>query len=149
MNDIIIRESSSKDIPVLLGLLYELGRPKPKKDSNVDTFRKLLEAYMTEPDKKIIVAELNDVEIVGMTSIMFLPRLNQVNLEMYIPELVVREKYRNCKIGKKLINYCIILARKKKCNRIRLESGNQRKDSHRFYLHLGFEQSALSFAKNL
>ena len=149
MNDIIIRESSSKDIPVLLGLLYELGRPKPKKDSNVDTFRKLLEAYMTEPDKKIIVAELNDVEVVGMTSIMFLPRLNQVNLEMYIPELVVREKYRNCKIGKKLINYCIILARKKKCNRIRLESGNQRKDSHRFYLHLGFEQSALSFAKNL
>ena len=149
MNDIIIRESSSKDIPVLLELLYELGRPKPKKDSNVDTFRKLLEAYMTESDKKIIVAELNDVEIVGMTSIMFLPRLNQVNLEMYIPELVVREKYRNCKIGKKLINYCITLARKKKCNRIRLESGNQRKDSHRFYLNLGFEQSALSFAKNL
>jgi len=31
----------------------------------------------------------------------------------------------------------------------RIESGNQRKDSHHFYKHLGFEQSVLSFTKNL
>ena len=38
--------------------------------------------------------------------------------------------------------------KEKKCHRIRLESGNQRKDSHKFYEHLGFEQSALSFTLN-
>jgi GNAT superfamily N-acetyltransferase len=89
------------------------------------------------------------MKIVGMVSVMFLSRLNQTTLEMYIPELIVLEKYQNQGIGKKLINFCITLAKEKKCHRIRLESGNQRKESHQFYKHLGFEQSSLSFTKNL
>ena len=89
------------------------------------------------------------MKIVGMVSIVFLSRLNQTTLEMYIPDLVVHEKYQSKGIGKKLINSCISLAKEKKCHRIRLESGNQRKESHQFYKHLGFEQSALFFAKNL
>ena len=149
MDNVIIRGSSDKDIPVILGLLYELGRPKPEKDSDVDTFRKLVQKYMTDPDKKILVAELNDVEIIGIMSIVFLSRLNRITLELYIPELIVLKKYQNQGIGKKLINSCIHLAKEKKCHRIRLESGNQRKDSHQFYTNLGFEQSGLSFTKNL
>ena len=148
MDNVIIREASDKDIPIILGLLYELGRPKPQKDSDVDSFRKLVKKYATDSDKQILVAELDDIEIIGMVSVMFLPRLNRDTLEMYIPELVVLKKYQNQGIGKKLINSCITLAKEKKCHRIRLESGNQRKDSHQFYKNLGFEQSGLSFTKN-
>jgi ribosomal protein S18 acetylase RimI-like enzyme len=149
MVNVIIREASDKDIPIILGLLYDLGRPKPQKDSDVEAFRKLVKKYVTDLDKKILVAEFDDMKIVGMVSIVFLSRLNQTTLEMYIPELVVLEKYQNQGIGKKLINSCIVLAKDKKCHRIRLESGNIRKKSHQFYKHLGFEQSALSFTKNL
>jgi GNAT superfamily N-acetyltransferase len=149
MDNETIREASDKDIPIILGLLYELGRPKPQKDSDVDTFRKLITKYLTDSDKQILVVVLDDVKIIGMVSMVFLPRLNRTTLEMYIPELVVIEKYHNQGIGKKLINSCIALAKEKKCHRIRLESGNQRKESHQFYKHLGFEQSALSFTKNL
>ena len=149
MDNVIIREASDKDIPIILGLLYDLGRPKPQKDSDVDTFRKLITKYLTDSDKQILVVVLDDVKIIGMVSMVFLPRLNRTTLEMYIPELVVLEKYHNQGIGKKLINSCIVLAKEKKCHRIRLESGNQRKESHQFYKHLGFEQSALSFTKNL
>ena len=149
MDNVTIRVASSKDIPIILELLYDLGRPKPQEDSDVDKFRKLLKKHITDLDKKILIAELNDIEIVGMVSIMFLPRLNRATLEMYIRELVVLEKYQNQGVGEKLINSCIIRANKKKCHRIRLESGNQRKESHQFYKHLGFEQSALSFTKNL
>lgn len=149
MENVIIRAASNKDIPVILGLLYELGRPMPQKDSDVEVFRKLTKRYVTDSDKKILVAELGDIEIVGMASMVFLPRLNQTTLEMYIPELVVLEKYQNKGIGKKLINECITLAKEKKCHRIRLESGNQRKESHQFYKNLGLEQSAFSFTKNL
>ena len=149
MTNIAIETASEKDIPILLGLLYELGRPKPQTDSDVDAFRNLVKKYLVDSDKKIIVAKLNDIEIVGMVSMMFLPRLNRSTLELYIPELVVLEKYQNQGIGKRLINSCIELAKEKKCHRIRLESGNQRKESHQFYKHLGFEQSALSFTKNL
>ena len=149
MDNETIREASDKDIPIILGLLYDLGRPKPQKDSDVDTFRKLITKYLTDSDKQILVVVLDDVKIIGMVSMVFLPRLNRTTLEMYIPELVVLEKYHNQGIGKKLINSCIALAKEKKCHRIRLESGNQRKESHQFYKHLGFEQSALSFTKNL
>jgi GNAT superfamily N-acetyltransferase len=149
MYNVVVRTSSEKDIPVLLGLLYDLGRPKPQKDSDVEIFRKLVTKYVKDLDKTILVAEIDDIQIVGMVSVIFLQRLNQLTLEMYIPELVVLEKYQNHGIGKKLINSCIALAKEKNCHRIRLESGNQRKESHQFYKHLGFEQSAFSFTKSL
>jgi len=144
-----IRTASSRDIPIILRLLYHLGRPKPQQDSNVDTFRMLVKKYITDFDKKILLAEINDIEIIGMVSMVFLPRLNRINFEMYVPELIVLEKYQKQGIGKKLIDSCIIIAKEKKCHRIRLESGNQRKESHQFYEHLGFDQSAVSFTKNL
>ena len=149
MDNVLVRSASGKDIPVILGLLYDLGRPKPQKDSDVEIFRKLVTKYVKDSDKTILVAEIDDMKIIGMVSVMFLPRLNQLTLEMYIPELIVLKKYQNYGIGKKLINSCITLAKEKKCHRIRLESGNQRKDSHEFYKHMGFEQSALSFTLNL
>jgi GNAT superfamily N-acetyltransferase len=149
MDNETIREASDKDIHIILGLLYDLVRSKPQKDSDIDTFKKLITKYLTDSDKQILVLVLDDVKIIGMASMVFLPRLNRTTLEMYIPELVVLEKYHNQGIGKKLINSCIVLAKEKKCHRIRLESGNQRKESHQFYKHLGFEQSALSFTKNL
>ncbi len=147
--DIVVRIASDNDLPVILGLLYDLGRPKPVKDDDVDVFRKLVKKYVTDSDKQILVAEFDNIEIVGMVSMIFLPRLNHATLEMYITELVVLEKYQKQGIGKKLINSCIILANEKKCHRIRLESGNQRKESHQFYKNLRFEESALSFTKNL
>lgn len=149
MNNITIRNASKNDIPEILGLLYELERPRPKKDADVDIFRKLVKKYLSDSDKQILIATHNDIEIVGMVSVMFLHRLNQINYEMYIPELIVTKDFQNKGIGESLINSCVNLAKEKKCHRIRLESGNQRKESHQFYANLGFEQSSLSFTKNL
>lgn len=145
---LVIRNASTSDIPIILDLLYELGRPRPQKDRDVDEFSKLVTNYLSEPNKKIILAEY-DNKIVGMVSMMLIARLNRKNLELYIPELIVGKDYQNKGIGKKLIESCIDFAKKNKCHRIRLESGNQRKDSHLFYKKLGFEQSSLSFTKNL
>ena len=69
MDNVLVREITKRDIPIILGLLYELGRPKPQKDSDVDSFRKLVKKYLADSDKKILVAEINDVEIIGMISI--------------------------------------------------------------------------------
>ena len=52
--DIVIRTATAKDISVVLGLLYDLGRPKPQKDSDVDIFRKLVKKYVTDSDKQIL-----------------------------------------------------------------------------------------------
>ena len=144
MDNVVIRNASEKDIPILLGLLYELGRPEPEKDNDIEIFERQATKYVSDSDKQILIAE-HDGNVAGMVSIILLSRLNQKNYEMYIPELIVTEDYQNQGIGKELINSCINLAKEKKCHRIRLESGNQRKESHQFYKNLGFEQSALSF----
>ena len=144
-----IREGTDTDIPVILGLLYDLGRPKPQEDSDVDLFRKRVKGYLGDPDKAILVAVIDDVKIVGMASMLFLPRLNQKGTEAYIPELVVLAGYRRMGIGEQLIDRCTRVAEKKGCHRMRLESGNQRAETHDFYKNLGFDQSALSFDKGL
>lgn len=144
-----IREGTDADIPVILGLLYDLGRPKPQEDSDVDLFRRRVKGYIHDPDKVVLVAEIDDVKIAGMISVFFLPRLNQKGLEMYIPELVVLAEYRRMGIGEQLVNKCARLAEKKGCHRMRLESGNRRAKAHDFYKNLGFSQSALSFDKSL
>jgi len=147
MDEIIIRDAMEQDISDILLLLYELGRPKSY-NSDTNTFENIVRQYIIDSDKQILVA-IYESKIVGMISMMFLSRLNRTTLEMYIPELVVLKKYQNQGIGKKLINYCIIISKDKKFHRIRLESGNIRQESHQFYKHLGFEQSALSFTLNL
>ena len=149
MENIAIRESTYDDIPSLLELLYELERPKPQNDNELTKFTKLLKNYMQEDNKKILVAQIKNSKIVGMISMIFLSRLNQNTLEMYVPELIVLQNYHSKGIGKKLINFSIALGKEKKCHRIRLESGNQRIESHKFYEHLGFENSSIFFTKNL
>ena len=149
MENITIRESTHDDIPSLLELLYELGRPKPQKDNELEKFTKLLKNYMQEDDKKILVAQIDNSKIIGMISMVFLSRLNQNTSEMYVPELIVSQNYHSQGIGKKLLNFSIKLGKEKKCHRIRLESGNQRIESHKFYKHLEFEDSSIFFTKNL
>ena len=149
MENITIREPTYDDIPSLLELLDELGRPKPQTDNELEKFTKLLKNYMQEDDKKILVAQIDNSKIIGMISMVFLSRLNQNTSEMYVPELIVSQNYHSKGIGKKLLNFSIKLGKEKKCHRIRLESGNQRIESHKFYKHLGFEDSSIFFTKNL
>ena len=149
MENITIRESTYDDIPSILELLDELGRPKPQKDNELEKFTALLKNYIQEDDKKILVAQIDNSKIIGMISMVFLSRLNQNTSEMYVPELIVSQNYHSKGIGKKLLNFSIKLGKEKKCHRIRLESGNQRIESHKFYKHLGFEDSSIFFTKNL
>lgn len=145
---VLIRDAIENDIPSILKLLYELGRPEPVDEKEIKVFKNKINDYFLDPSKSIIVAE-KDLEILGLVSVILLQRLNHAKFEMYIPELVVTREHRYYGVGKKLITYCVELARKKNCYRIRLESGNQRTESHKLYKNLGFEQSSLSFNKNL
>ncbi len=148
MGSIKIRAATKNDVLRILELLYEMQRPKPKSKSEKAKFTKLVLQYLSDEDKKILMA-VNDSKIVGLVSMVFLPRLNRTKQELYIPELVVTKKYRRLGVGKLLIESCIGIAKRKNCFRIRLESGNQRKEAHKFYKSLGFEQSSLSYNFNL
>jgi GNAT superfamily N-acetyltransferase len=141
-----IRKAITKDKNAILDLLFELGRPRPQKRQK-SSFAKLIQRYISDKDKQILIAT-SDSKIVGLVTMVFLPRLNHTTPELWIPELVVSNDYRKKGIGKKLINSCIKLAKRKKCFRIRLESGNNRKAAHRFYKKIGFVDVAATFTKS-
>jgi GNAT superfamily N-acetyltransferase len=132
----------------IVKLLTELGRPKPKTVREKKVFEKLIRTYIYDKDKRLLVA-YDGPKMVGLISMLLLKRLNQTKLEMYVPELVVLSKYQRMGIGKKLVSRCILLARKEKCFRIRLESGYPRTSSHRFYKKIGFVDYAITFKKAL
>ena len=141
-----IRNGTTKDVSEITKLLGELGRPQPKNKLERTKFQKLIHQYLSDDDKQILLAE-DDSKTVGMASMVFLPRLNQSKPELWIPDLVVSKEYRHKGIGKELIKACVRIAKTKSCFRIRLESGNKRKDTHEFYKKTGFEQYALTFRK--
>jgi len=146
-----IRQAKNQDIGDIMELLVELGRPKPRNKLEEAKFRTIIRNHIAHKDKDVLVAVVvnntNSGKIVGIASVVLLPRLNHTTPELWIPELVVHGDYRNKGVGKKLIEACISKASKNRCFRIRLESGNERKASHTFYAKFGFEQYALSFKK--
>lgn len=96
-----------------------------------------------------ILLAIIDSRIIGLVSYVLLDRLNQRSMEFWIPDLIVSEEYRDQGIGKLLIQKCESIAQKEKCYRIRLESGNDRADAHKFYDKLDFDQTAMVFEKRL
>lgn len=144
-----IRAANEDDIPILLELLDQLGRPKPRSGAQRSEFARMVSMQISDPDCGMLVAFEADASILGTASMLFLPRLNRTGPEMYIPELIVRNGHRGRGVGSALFDACVKVAMKRGCHRIRLESGNTRRDSHRFYAKKGFDQSALSFSMDL
>jgi ribosomal protein S18 acetylase RimI-like enzyme len=128
----IIRRARMKDTDRIIELVSELGRPEPKNEDEIRHFAKLIQNYISEKDKMILVAEI-DSKVVGLISLVFLSRLNRSKPEAWIPDFIVDQEYRNKGIGRDLLKKCIGIARREKCWRIRLETALSRKRAQRFY----------------
>ena len=141
-----IRPATKSDIAQILDLLYDLDRPKPKTKFEQTIFEGKIIQYIKQ--KQLFVA-IHDSKLVGLVSMMLVPKLNHTKPELYIPDLVVSSYNRRAGVGKALVHYCIMMAKKKKCFRIRLESDNKRITAHKFYDSLGFEQYAKTYRLEL
>jgi ribosomal protein S18 acetylase RimI-like enzyme len=147
-----LRRAKPTDIKNIMELMSEIDRPLPKDSYDNKRFQKLINSYIqTKPhnDSKGIILATSGQKVVGLVSYVLLERLNQRLAEFWIPELVVSKEYRRQGIGKLLINRCKVIAKRMKCYRIRLESRNDRIDSHNFYRNIGFQQIALVFELKL
>jgi len=147
-----LRHSKATDVKSIIELQAQLDRPLPKDRYETKKFQKVIKNYIQSNSIKgnrgIILATTGS-KIIGLVSFVLLERLNQLCREFWIPELVVSEEYRSHGIGKLLIQKCESIAKRKKCYRIRLESRNDRIDSHSFYKKIGFQQIALAFEKTM
>jgi ribosomal protein S18 acetylase RimI-like enzyme len=137
------------DAKSIIELQAQLDRPLPKNKHQIRKFQQLVKDYIRLKDSRGIILATSNSKVIGMVSYILIDRLNQPLSELWIPELVVTNEYRNRGIGKRLVQKCESIARRNKCYRIRLESRNDRIDSHDFYKKIGFSQMALAFEKKL
>ncbi|MGI8832582.1 MAG: GNAT family N-acetyltransferase [Nitrososphaeraceae archaeon] len=150
-----IMHAKMTDVKSIIQLQAQLDRHLPKDKHEIRKFQELVRDYIRLKDSRGIILATSNSKIVGMISYVLyfsyvlIDRLNQPLRELWIPELVVNTGYRNRGIGKRLVMKCESIARRNKCYRIRLESRNDRTDSHNFYKKIGFSQMALAFDKKL
>ena len=112
---ITIRKANREDYPVILDLIKELALFERAPEKVINTVER-----MNEEDQyfEALVAEKDDGEIAGM-ALYFFAYYTWVGKSLYLDDLIVKEKYRGNKIGTKLLEEIMDIAKKTKCKRVR------------------------------
>jgi GNAT superfamily N-acetyltransferase len=117
-------------------------------DDNRIALQVLFGRYLARQDTSPLVAEL-DGRVAGFLSLEFRERLNRVQPQAWIPELIVGEPYRGQGVGKALVGQAIDLARMRGCWSVKLESRAHRKEAHQLYRSFGLREVGLYFLLEL
>ncbi|MCP4552989.1 MAG: GNAT family N-acetyltransferase [Bacteroidetes bacterium] len=140
-----IRLARQADFDSVYNLIKQLW-PNMKSD-----YKTLNEIYLKGIDsvmQRLIVGELNN-QVIGFCSLTVNNNLWQAGNLGHVDELVIDKDYRGKGFGKKMIESITQIARDLKCKRIELDSGFHRKDAHRFYESIGYENRAYLFSRKL
>jgi GNAT superfamily N-acetyltransferase len=138
-----IRNAEISDWKEIMELLKQLDY------SNTDSFLKnKIMMLLNHPDEKLLVYE-DDKKVVAIISIHFIPQLAVVGDFARISYFSVDKEARSKGIGRELEEYCVALAKAKKCDRIEVHCHSRRVDAHRFYDRQGFVEAPKYFIKKL
>jgi GNAT superfamily N-acetyltransferase len=143
-----VRDARPDDWPRLKDLLAELGRPDVRDDPDEPRHREAFERYLERDDAVALVAE-DGGEIVGFVDVEFRQRLNFLDAQAWVPDLVVAESARGTGAGRALLEEAERRARERGCWGMTLESANWRDSSHAFYEHVGWKDTGKSFTRAL
>ena len=143
-----VRDAAPEDWEPVKELLAELGRPDVRDHPDEPQHRARFERYLLRDDALALVAE-SDGTIVGFVDVEFRQRLNFLQPEAWIPELVVAESARGTGAGRALLEEVERRAIERNCWGMALESANWRESSHAFYEHVGWKDVAKAFSRLL
>jgi glucosamine-phosphate N-acetyltransferase len=100
-------------------------------------------------DNQRLIVGLIDNRIVGFCSLTIKNNLWQAGNLGHVDELVIDEKSHGQGIGRKLIDEITFHTKENDCKRIELDSAFHRKEAHKFYENLGYENREYLFSKIL
>jgi GNAT superfamily N-acetyltransferase len=141
-----VREAIPEDWEQVKELLAELGRPDVRDDPDEPRHRTRYEEYLERDDALALVAE-HDGAIVGFVDVEFRQRLNFLQPQAWVPDLVVAEAARGTGAGRALLDEVERRAIERNCWGMALESANWRESSHAFYEHVGWGDTGKAFSR--
>ena len=137
MSEIIIREL--KEVDLWNGFLKSLDSLKQASSIEKSKAKEIFEKINANPDHIIAVAEF-DGKIVGATTLLIESKfIHDGGLVGHIEDVVVDKEYQGQKIGEKIMNYLIEIAKNRGCYKTILDCTE---DVKPFYEKLGFKQVA-------
>lgn len=149
MNDTVtVRRATADDWEAAAGLLAELGRPPVVGTDTADAHRVAFAGYLDRSDAVALVGEAGG-EIVGFCDLEFRTRLNFLEREAWIPDLIVAEQARSGGVGAALLAEAERIAAERGCFSLTLESAAWRTRAHGFYRREAMPDVGLCFAKSL
>ncbi|MCS6759752.1 MAG: GNAT family N-acetyltransferase [Candidatus Devosia euplotis] len=155
MSDLLFRDSTPADIPVMLRLSHAgdaRGAATPPLDpATLDDprYRAAFDEIAADPSHRLIIAELNE-EVVGTLQISMVAGLPNFGMKRGILENVhIRADQRGTGHGSTMVKWAIERCHEAGCGNVQLTSNKVRKDAHRFYANLGFVGSHEGFKLKL
>ena len=142
--EMLIRQATRQDVSEVVRLLSDdlLGSQREKYESPLpqsyyDAFARIEQ----DENNELIVVEMG-AEIVATLQLTFIPGMTyQGSMRAQIEAVRVDGRYRNQRIGQKLVEWAVTRAWQKGCYQVQLTTDKSRHDAHRFYERLGFVAS--------
>jgi len=147
MKQVQVRLAEAGDFLPVAALLTELGRPALT-PATADAAQAVYERHIARLDTASLVAELGG-ELVGFLSLVFRERLNCVQPQAWIPDLIITAAARGLGAGRALLERGFENARAYGCDRVILESGYPRTVAHQVYEAIGMSNDGYFFTKLL
>lgn len=141
--EVRIRDYKVSDIGRIAVLLGELGYPH-----TVDFFKRRFE-ILDESDLDRVLVALQELDIVGLATLHFLPLPHLDGDLCRVVALVVASSARRKGVGAKLMARAEEIARQRGCVKMEITSGAHRTDAHAFYEAIGYEEASKRFVKIL
>lgn len=131
--NIKIRKSTEKDLPVVFNLIKEfaayLGK-EGKVKTSLEDFRRNKDLFYC------LLAETQENEVVGY-ALFFYTFHTWTGKAVYLDDLYVKEEYRRCSVGSKLVYALIDFAKENSCKTLRWEVLDWNDKAIAFYKKLG------------
>lgn len=143
--NITIRKSGPNDFPAILSLIKEFAifQKTPQKVTiTLEQMNKEKELFQS------FVAETSENKIIGFASFYF-TFFSWSGKGLFLDDLYVTELFRNHKIGSRLLNTVIKLAKEEGCKKMRWQVSNWNENAIGFYKSIGATIDAVDINCNL
>jgi len=131
--NINVRQANEQDLPLVFNLIKEFAEYLGKSDkvrTSLEDFRRNKDLFFC------LLAETDEGEVVGYALSCFAFH-TWTGKAIYLDDLYVKEEYRRCSVGSKLIYTLIDFAKENSCKTLRWEVLNWNEKAIAFYKKLG------------